>query len=400
MAATHVLMHVLVHVLLSALFPACRAHGARPRRTQASLVLPTGRQSYVLASIAVALIVLLTAMVSLAGVTNSAQASPNGALLPAPKEGPKVILSETSIDGPAIMATYHPDTVLAWTGTDRLHHLNIMTSSDGLRYSNKHILPELSLWRPAVAFIDSARGAPNGTIVLAWTGTDANHSLNVEFIKIPDFTVTRKVTFWGETSFTAPALTTINGDVNSDIYLSWAGTDPAHTLNVLHMATMPQTSDKHILWGWSSISRPNLSTDFSSGGDRPLILAWTGTNNHIYCATTSDKVHWTMASASPLAQQSAWAPSMIGLYAPGLPNYWLAWTGSGSTSTRSLHVQYTQHYPAWSDANSSATLPETAISSPALAYNGGGDTGEVLITWTGADYEHHLNVAIVTLASH
>src|SRR6476661_7751024 len=45
--------------------------------------------------IAVALIVLLTAMVSFAGSANSAQASPHGPLLPAPKEGPKVILSET-----------------------------------------------------------------------------------------------------------------------------------------------------------------------------------------------------------------------------------------------------------------------------------------------------------------
>src|SRR5690242_20659184 len=72
---------------------------------------------------AVLLAVLLTAMVSLAGVTNSVQASgqasPNGALLPAPKEGPKVILGETSIDGPAIAVTDRPATVLAWTGTDR-----------------------------------------------------------------------------------------------------------------------------------------------------------------------------------------------------------------------------------------------------------------------------------------
>lgn len=355
--------------------------------------------------IAVALIVLLTAMVSFAGTANGAQASPHGPLLPAPKEGPKVILSETSIDGPAIVATYHPDTVLAWTGTDRLRHLNIMTSSDGLRYSNKHILPELSLWRPAVAFIDSGRGEPYGTIVLAWTGTDRNHTLNVELIKTPGFTVIRKVTLWGETSFTAPALATINGDVNSDIYLSWAGTDSAHTLNVLHMETMSQTVDKHTLWGWSSISRPNLSTDHSyngAAGTSPLVLSWTGSNHHIYCAGTTDRVHWTMASGSPLSMQTAWAPTMIGfyVYAPGPPNYWVAWTGSGDTSTRSLHVQYTQHYPAWTDANSSATLPETAISSPALAYNGDGTTGEVLITWTGTDYGHHINVAVVTLASH
>lgn len=40
--------------------------------------------------------------------------------------------------------------------------------------------------------------------------------------------------------------------------------------------------------------------------------------------------------------------------------------------------RYTPCIPAWTDANSTAALPETAISSPALAYN----------------------VAVVTLASH
>ncbi len=349
----------------------------------------------------VTLTVLLTALVSLVGLTTTVHATSSVSV--PPKEGPKVVLGDTSIDGPANITTYQPHTALAWTGTDSLHHLNLMTSSDGLRYGHKLILAETSLWRPALAFIDSGRGDPYGTIVLAWTGTDRNHSLNIAFIKMPDFTVTRKITFWGETSFTAPALATINGDVNSDIYLSWAGTDPAHTLNVLHMTSRSGATDKHILWGWSSVSRPSLATDHSYGGDAntsPLILSWTGVNNRIYCAGTTDRVHWTMAPGSPLSMQTAWAPSMIGFHAPGLPNYWLAWTGSGTTSTHSLHVQYTQHYPAWTDANSSATLPEWAISSPALTYNGDSTTGEVLLAWTGVDYYHHLNVAAITLATH
>lgn len=350
----------------------------------------------------ITLAVLLTGMLSLASLTNIARATPNPTfVLPPPKEGPKEILSDTSIDGPAIATTDRPATVLAWTGTDAYHHLNLMTSSDGLQYGNKHILPETSLWRPAVAYIDSGRGAPYGTLVLAWTGTDTHHTLNVELISTPAFTVVRKITFWGETSFTAPALATINGDVNSDVYLSWAGTDAANTLNVLHVATRtPGTYDKHILRGWSSISRPNLATDFSATGTRPLILSWTGVSHGIYFATSADKVHWTMAPGSPLSEHSAWAPSMIGFYAPGLPDHWLAWTGSGATTTRGLNVQYTQHFPAWTDATSMATLPETAISSPQMTYNGDSTTGEVLIAWTGTDSHHHLNVAAITLASH
>ena len=152
-------------------------------------------------------LLILVAAVSVGSAMTLTQAFAHAASAPfgAPTEGAKVILADTSIDGPAIMTTYAPATALAWTGTDAAHHLNVMTSSDGLHYSNKHILPETSLWRPAIAFIDSVRGAPYGTIVLAWTGTDQQHTLNVEYISLPDFTVSGKITFTGETSFTAPA---------------------------------------------------------------------------------------------------------------------------------------------------------------------------------------------------
>lgn len=202
----------------------------------------------VVCRITITLIVVLVAVVSLTGMANLAYASPQ-ATYGTPNEGTKLVLGDTSIDGPAIMRTYQPATVLAWTGTDTYHHLNVMTSSDGLHYGNKNILSDTSLWRPAVAFIDSGRGAPYGTIVLAWTGTDTNHTINVEFIRMPDFSIVSKTTLWGETSFTAPALATINGDINSDVYLSWSGTDPSHTLNVFHYddGVPTNTLSKHSL---------------------------------------------------------------------------------------------------------------------------------------------------------
>lgn len=339
------------------------------------------------------LIVLLTAIVGLVGTANNAGAAPRTVPGP-PSEGTKVILGDTSSDGPAITTLYAPATLLAWTGTDPNHSLNIMASDDGLQYNYKYTLSDTSLWRPAVAFIDSGRGAPYGTIVLAWTGNDPNHTLNIEFIKTPDFTVTKKITFWGETSFTAPALATINGDVNSDIYLSWAGTDSAHTLNVMHLSTNSEQRDKSTLWGWSSISRPNLAIDHAPNSNSALILSWTGTNNRIYFANSADKLHWNMPSNSPLSIQTAWAPAMMSSVAPA---YWLAWTGNGTSATHDLNVHYTQTYPSWSDVSMLTTLDESAFSSPALAYNGDGDTHQMLIAWTGTDYYHHLNVAVITI---
>jgi hypothetical protein len=347
---------------------------------------------------AITVIATLTALVGLTGATTLAYAAPQVSYGP-PKEGAKVVLAETSIDGPAIMTTYSPATVIAWAGTDQNHRLNLMTSSDGLHYANKVTLPDYSPWRPAIAFIDSGRGAPYGTIALAWTGSDKSHTLNLEFIKMPGYVVTQKITFWGETSFTAPALTTVNGDVNSDIYLSWTGTDAAHTLNVIHRTTNPVTQSKKILWGWSTISRPNLATDLSSGTTSPLLLSWTGTNNRICFATSADGSKWTEPSSSPLAAMSAWAPSTIGFYTTTQPNHWLTWTGSGPTSTHRIAVMYTQHFPSWSDSNAQSTLAELAISSPELTAEPGfnGAASSVLLAWTGTDSAHHLNVAQVTV---
>lgn len=164
-------------------------------------------------------------------------------------------------------------------------------------------------------------------------------------------------------------------------------TNPAHTLNIIQYRMMGQTRAKHTFWGWSSISRPDLSNN-------PLNLAWTGRNYHLYFANSTDGVHWTMPSSSPLAHQSAWAPSMFEFSAV-TPDHWLAWTGSGTTSTRNLNVQYTQHYPNWSDPGSTATFGETAISSPELAAYG----YQVLLAWTGTDSAHRLNVAVVSVTS-
>ncbi len=56
-----------------------------------------------------AFIVLLTIVASMVGMTHVAHAAPR-ITFGQPTEGTKVILDETSIDGPAIMTTYAPAT--------------------------------------------------------------------------------------------------------------------------------------------------------------------------------------------------------------------------------------------------------------------------------------------------
>jgi len=104
-----------------------------------------------------------------------------------------------------------------------------------------------------------------------------------------------------------------------------------------------------------------------------------------------------MPDASPLSLQTDWAPTMIGFDATALPTHWLAWAGNGTSPTGNVNVQYTKSYANWGDANSSASLDETAISSPALVYNGNGTSRQVLIGWAGTDKYNHLNIAVISV---
>jgi hypothetical protein len=346
-------------------------------------------------AIVLTVVALFAVCIGLAGTPGTARAasqSSTRASFGPPTEGTKVVLAETSIDGPGFWtnAGATPKAILAWTGTDKAHHLNLFTSNDGLHYANKHTLAEMSLWRPGVAFDQGGRGALSGQIAVAWTGTDSAHTLNVEYIAMPDFTVTKKFTFWGETSFTAPAVAFIN----DDLYLAWAGTDRAHTLNTLHISRTLEVQEKHTFWGWTTISRPDLSHDFATS---QLLMAWTRTDNAIAFAQRDNSGAWKMPPGSPLNSGSNFAPSMIGLDASAMPNHWVAWNGVGEFTSRRIFLQYTTAFPTWQDSGMASVLGEWAISGPELGYVG--VARQVLVSWTGIDNQHHLNVAVVTVSS-
>lgn len=345
--------------------------------------------------IVVALALVAAAVLGIAGggvasATGQARIAPSVVFGP-PAEGTKVTLwGETSIDGPALWTTFtHPSiaSVLAWTGTDSQHHLNFMTSGDGLHYGNKHTLAETSPWRPAVAFNLSLRGDPYGQIILAWAGTDQAHTLNVEYISTPDYQVVKKFTFWGDTTFTAPTLMVLNDTVT----VGWAGTDSSHTLNLISVSRFLQVGTKLTLWGWGSSAQPNLSYDWASGS---ALLAWTGANHRLSFAQSTDQRNWTMPLTSPLSAQSAWAPSMAGLFASNMPTHWLTWTSMSASSNQQVVVQYTESFPSWVNANSQTVLQETSAFGPELGYIG--TNRQVLVAWSGTDGAHTLNISTIT----
>lgn len=300
-----------------------------------------------------------------------------------PQEGNKLTLGETSIDGPAVWSLPGATApfVLAWTGTDAAHHVNVRTSSNGFQYGPKKVLPETSPHRPAVTFEGSGRA---GFVVVAWTGTDAAHTLNVEFLDADTLTVARKMTLWGFTSFAAPAVSTFGSG-----YVALAWTDKTQNLRVLRIS--PQGQILGSVRVGASAGAPNLSRDF---GTQQLLLTWVQpvqTHSVLFFSTSADAVTWT--PERHIQELSDHAPNMLGINAINMPTHWLAWTGTAGDTAHHLNVQYTESFPNWANVNSKTTFRETGLGGPALGYVG--VSRQVLVAWTGTDTAHHLNVAVV-----
>jgi hypothetical protein len=296
---------------------------------------------------------------------------------------------ETSIDGPAL-ASFLDNfegvgfvTTIGWTGTDTAHHLNLIRSSDGpangvTHFKDKLTLKETSFVRPAVVYL----GGGLASTVVAWTGNDTAHTLNVLW---DAYGTPQKRILWGETSIGAPALTYFN----NSLILAWTGTDAHHSLNILPIGVAePKVGTKTVLSQFSSPSGPTLAT-FSNATSTRLVLNWTTNDQHLNQAYSTDGTHFTASlGAGGLPQLSATAPSSQYHQSEGGPEYWMGWTGTNST--HSLNLQWTAHFPQWPDPASTKTvLSDTAFAGPQIVFNDG-----YLIAWTGTDTQHTLNLAM------
>jgi len=300
----------------------------------------------------------------------------------------KVTLNESSIDGPALSSILdnfegvHFNTAIAWTGTDALHHLNLRWSSDDpanglVHFGNKVTLHETSLARPAV----QVTGGGLGLTFVAWTGTDAAHTLNVMAI-YHDGTVVRKLTLWGKTSIVAPALIAWKGGV----VLAWTDTSASHSLNVLPLSMQLQPGVRTVLPQFSSMAGPSLSV--YSNTTTQLVLDWTTKTLHLNQAYSTDGVHFTSAlGPGGTPQLSSNAPSSFFHQSEGAPSNWVSWTGTDAA--HHVNLQWSTHWPQWPDpATTKLVLGDTALGGSQIAFN-----DAFVLAWTGTDALHRLNVA-------
>ncbi|MHB8464929.1 MAG: hypothetical protein ACYDH6_19700 [Acidimicrobiales bacterium] len=271
----------------------------------------------------------------------------------------KQTLGETAIAGPALANANDDQLVLGWTGTDSNNSLNILLSMNGADFYGKQTLHDSSGHGPALAFGDN-------TLFIAWTGTDSNHSLNVsQSTNLQNFH--SKVTL-PENSGHGPSIAYANGV----LFIAWTGTDSNHSLNVACSADGQNFTNKVTL-GESSIDGPCIA--FADG---KLYLLWTGTdsNNSLNVLQSTDGQNWS--GKVTLTESSHFRPILARHH-----SRYLMWTGEDSR----LNLRSTDYNVG--GYHGKQTYRDSANDAPALVtFRGRG-----MLAWTGTDPNHQLNVA-------
>jgi hypothetical protein len=281
----------------------------------------------------------------------------------------KVTPEECAIEGLALAGFADARLVVAWTGTDGGHHLNVARSSEGfesspggLTFGEKVTLGEKSPHGPALAY-------GNDRLLLAWTGDDGAYSLNV--MTEVDYTrgFENKVTL-GESSVCGPAVAFFRGQ----LFLAWTGTDSKHSLNVIRSADCRNFSGKIIL-NEQSDAGPGLAAT----ADR-LYLLWRGNdaNHSLNILESQDGVNW--GNKITLAQSSDFTPALA--HAEAL---YLVWTGRDYR----LNLLASDSGSHDFDERARQTYKDSSAAAPALTTF----HGKSYLAWTGTDGASHINVA-------
>lgn len=254
---------------------------------------------------------------TLAGAVLSVAAGPASA----------AVLGGSSNQGPA-MVQYMGQLCAAWSGTDSQHHLNIACGTPGTGGFQTQVTDQLSAFAPALAVYQN-------TLWMAWTGTDSNHTLNIAavnpFTGATTLSLEAFVVGNNDASSQAPALAVAEINGTQQLVIAWTGTDSHHHLNVASSLNVDPSST------WSStITLGQLA----SGG--PSLANWNGNLYIGWAGTDSNhSLNFAMAAANSLqfggAQQVKSGSTVLGSSnAPSLTttaNLNYGWRGAGNDIT-------------------------------------------------------------------
>lgn len=182
----------------------------------------------------------------------------------------KLTLKDNSFTAPAL-TIFNGDLFLAWAGTDSNHSLNVLQiiPRGGILTQNKVILRQYSsISRPSLST------DPNGNhLILSWTSPDGR----IHFVTSSNGQTWGAATTIYEASDVGPSMLGIPMNNMPRHWLAWRGTDAAHSLNVQYTESYPS---------WPSAGAKSVLSEMAFGGPslgfvgvyRQVIIGWTGTD--------------------------------------------------------------------------------------------------------------------------
>jgi len=174
------------------------------------------------------------------------------------------LVGDTSNNPTPASTVFNGRLYLAWTAADG--HLNVISSTDGVNFTNKVTLGDTSNVGPALAGF-------NGRLYLGWTGLDGH--LNLES-SANGTSFSNKVTL-SATSVAAPALTAEQPAVQGRpplLVLGWTFTSA--TTSNLQINTMTSTDGQTFGGLVTSTQTAFRGVALSSPSAGTLDIAWTG----------------------------------------------------------------------------------------------------------------------------
>jgi peptidoglycan/xylan/chitin deacetylase (PgdA/CDA1 family) len=154
-------------------------------------------------------------------------------------KGAKTILwSYSSLTGPSLnYESSRTEFLMSWAATSPANHIAFAKSANGSSWTTATVLSDWTYSTPSMlGIVGNYYNMPPHYV--AWTGGDTMRSLNFQYSRAypswPDPANTKVIL--GENAYGPPALGFISGP--GIVLVAWTGTDPAHHLNVAFLTPM------------------------------------------------------------------------------------------------------------------------------------------------------------------
>jgi hypothetical protein len=243
--------------------------------------------------------------------------------------------------------------------------INIQTSTDGVTFANKVVLPEKTYTEPALVLAPAGSGQAD---YIAWRGEDGNNSLNIASLG-PNWSIATHYTL-AERSDANPALAFYEGV----LVLAWKGRNNT-SLNIATSSDGGKTFPNKIVTSQRSSHGPWLCHI-----DEDLYLVWQGGGDWPNIAQVTSVSPLTLGFPTVInTQQTSYHPSLA-LAGELL----LAWRGTDSHSK--INVAISREGMSF---RQQVVFGESTAASPMLcAWH-----ESLYIAWTGTDDKHNINFA-------